>query len=56
MCSWSPSGLLLENGIRNQDLGVRYACLSLFVLFCFVFLGLLLQHMEVPRLGVKLEL
>ena len=24
-----------------------------FVLFCFCFLGLHLQHMEVPRLGVK---
>ena len=33
--------------------------LTSFVLFCFVllcFLGLLLQHMEVPRLGVKSEL
>ena len=28
----------------------------LFFLFCFVFLGLHLQHMEVPRLGVELEL
>ena len=27
-----------------------------FVLFCFVFLGLHPQHMESPRLGVKLEL
>ena len=26
-----------------------------FVLFCFCFLGLHLQHMEVPRLGVELE-
>ena len=27
-----------------------------FCLFVFCFLGLHLQHMEVPRLGVKLEL
>ena len=27
-----------------------------FVLFCFCFLGPYLQHMEVPKLGVKLEL
>ena len=27
-----------------------------FILFYFVFLGLHLQHMEVPRLGVELEL
>ena len=27
-----------------------------FVLFCFAFLGLHLQHIEVPRLGVEWEL
>ena len=39
-----------------------FVCLLCFVgfffvcLFCFVFLRLYLWHMEVPRLGVKLEL
>ena len=30
--------------------------ISCFILFYFVFLGLLLWHMEVPRLGVESEL
>ena len=30
--------------------------LLLLLLFCLVFLGLYPQHMEVPRLGIKLEL
>ena len=35
---------------------VRYWLLIFFYFLFFVFLGLYLQHMEVPRLGVKLEL
>ena len=31
-------------------------CLTLFLFFFFCFLGPQLQHMEVPRLGVELEL
>ena len=34
--------------------GGLFACLFLFLFFCF--LGLHLRHVEVPRLGVKLEL
>ena len=33
-----------------------FFCLFVFCFFFFVFLGLNLQHMEVPRLGVELEL
>ena len=32
------------------------SCLSTIFFFFFVSLGLHLQHMEIPRLGVKLEL
>ena len=43
---------------RNQDTPYfLFFVLRYFVLFCFVvFLGLHLQHMKVPRLGVKSEL
>ena len=33
-----------------------FVCLSFLCLFCFVFLGLHLQHMHVPKLGVESEL
>ena len=33
-----------------------FVCLSFLCLFCFVFLGLHLQHMQVPKLGVESEL
>ena len=33
-----------------------YYCICIILLFCFVFLGPHLWHMEVPRLGVELEL
>ena len=36
--------------------GVAWFSASLFFVFCFLFLGLHLQHMEVPRLGIDLEL
>ena len=39
----------------DQGCGIRWESDSFF-LFAFVFLGLHLQHMEIPRLGVELEL
>ena len=39
----------------TQDAAVRLFFFCFFVFF-FVFLGLHLRHMEVPRLGVELEL
>ena len=50
-------GLVVEasSSLIIQLSGARLFC---FVLFCFVFvfLGLHQQHMDVPRLGVQLEL
>ena len=37
-------------------LGVTFFCLFLSFFFFFFFLGLQTRHMEVPRLGVELEL
>ena len=34
----------------------EYTSIRFFIITFFVFLGLYLQHMEVPRLGVQLEL
>ena len=45
-----------ESGTRQQMLSLRCFCRNLFLYFFFCFLGLHLWHMEVPRLGVHLEL
>ena len=39
-----------------QEKGKRNPEIDLFTYLSFVFLGLPLRHMEVPRLGVELEL
>ena len=48
-----PSHLAGQSGIYWQV--VLFACLFLFFVF-LLFLGLLPQHMDVPRLGVESEL
>ena len=40
----------------NPPFQVRYLSVSFFLFLVFVFLGLHLHHMEVPRLGVESEL
>ena len=61
---WSESGPwdgtrdLIKRG-DQESLTQPYpvmVLLGVFFFFCFCFLGLHLQHMEVPMLGVKLEL
>ena len=52
--------LSLDVACRTLDLGNKVIGLLLLMFFVFffflIFLGLHLQHMEVPRLGVELEL
>ena len=40
--------------VRRKIYVCMYACMYLFIIFCF--LGLQVWHMEVPRLGVKSKL
>ena len=64
MCLWDDEaqGAQKSPNWKNacKMLFLFHSCKSTFFLFLFsflfVFLRLLLQHMEVPRLGVKLEL
>ena len=42
--------------IKSTSLGVKAGYQYLFFVLAFVFLGLYLQHMEVPQLGVESEL
>ena len=48
--SWIFKILLFRNGRTQMKIAIFFFCLFAF------FLGLLQQHMEVPRLGVKSEL
>ena len=47
--------ILFQKSSVLQEYGNNFICLRVFfgLFFCFFFLALHLQHMEVPRLGVK---
>ena len=51
--AFQNSDLLLHSSLHLE---IPLIWLIFFFFFFLPFLGLLLQHMEVPRLGIKLEL